>query len=155
MAFRLALFAVLALAAAAPARAELVTAKDPGKIAALLTERGYRAEIVEGKDATYIKSSDSGAPVTIFFLNCTGRTDCTTLQFYTGYNDLKNIPLATINEWNKQRRFARAYIDNDGDPVIEMDVDMDFGGIARENFYANLDIFLASIPKFKAHLTGK
>jgi hypothetical protein len=141
-------------AAAVPAAAEMITANDPAKIAALLKEKGYRAEIIEGEDTTYVRSADSGVPVTIFFLNCEAKK-CSTIQFYTGFSDRKNVSLERINDWNKNRRFARAYIDNDGDPVIEMDVDMDHQGIARENFYANLDIFLASIPKFKEHLVGK
>ena len=145
----------LMLILAAPAAAEMVTARDPAAIAALLKDKGYRAEIVEGADSTYVRTADSGVPVTIFFMSCEGRTNCSTIQFYTGFTDAKNVPLERINEWNKTRRFARAYIDNEGDPVIEMDVDMDFQGIARENFYGNLDIFLSSIPKFREHLAGK
>lgn len=154
MAVRHIALAALAMATATPAHAEPVSAKDPAKIATLLRDKGYKAEVIKGSDGgVYIRSADSGVPVTIFFMNCeSDKTGCTTIQFYTGFNDVKNVPLARINEWNKTHRFARAYVDDDGDPVIEMDVDMDFNGIARENFYANLEIFIASIPKFREFL---
>lgn len=145
---------LLTIAAIAPAQAEMISPRDQGKFVTLLREKGYKAEMIEGKDGNYIRSADSGVPITIFFFNCdsSGKTGCTTIQFYTGFNDVKNVSLDRINEWNKTRRFARAYIDHEGDPVIEMDVDMDFAGIPRENFYANLDIFIASIPKFREFL---
>lgn len=152
MRYVLAAAAFLLAPAGTPAAAELVTAKDPRKIAALLTERGYKAELIDTKDGTYIRSADSGVPVSIFFLNCSNKTDCTTIQFYTGFSDLGTVSLSTINSWNREHRFARAYIDVEGDPVIEMDVDMDANGLDRANFYSNFDIFLASIPQFREHL---
>ncbi|MEI9850087.1 MAG: YbjN domain-containing protein [Sphingomonas sp.] len=39
-----------------------------------------------------------------------------------------------INEWNRDHRYGRAYIDKEGDPVVEMDVDLDKGGISRALF---------------------
>ncbi|MCJ8159487.1 YbjN domain-containing protein [Sphingomonas sp. LaA6.9] len=145
---------LLVMAAATSAQAEMISPRDQGKFVTLLRDKGYKAEMIEGTDGNYIRSADSGVPITIFFLNCEsgGKTGCTTIQFYTGFKDVKNVSLDKINEWNSTRRFARAYVDRDGDPVIEMDVDMDFAGIPRENFYANLDIFIASIPKFRDFL---
>ncbi|RJF85339.1 YbjN domain-containing protein [Sphingomonas cavernae] len=145
---------LLVISATAPAQAEMISPKDQGKFLTLLRDKGYKAEMIEGSDGNYIRSADSGVPITIFFLNCEsgGKSGCTTIQFYTGFKGVGAVPLERINEWNSSRRFARAYVDKDGDPVIEMDVDMDFDGIPRENFYANLEIFIASIPKFRAFL---
>jgi hypothetical protein len=36
--------------------------------------------------------------------------------------------LRDVNEWNSSKLFSRAYIDEDGDPVLEMDVDL-AGGV--------------------------
>jgi hypothetical protein len=36
--------------------------------------------------------------------------------------------LRDINEWNSRKLFSRAYLDEDGDPVVEMDVDL-AGGV--------------------------
>ena len=50
-----------------------------------------------------------------------------------GFSDAKDVSLEKLNQWNKDKRFARAYKDDEGDPVLEMDVDLDFAGIPREN----------------------
>jgi len=142
----------MALAASAtPASAEQVGA-DHQKIVALLQAKGYKAERIEGTDADYIRTADSGVPVTIFFMNCAkGKTGCTTIQFYTGFNDI-DATLESMNLWNRDHRWARAYIDKEKDPVLEMDVDMDFGGLSRELFYDNLETFIALVPRFREHL---
>lgn len=36
--------------------------------------------------------------------------------------------LRDINDWNAKKLFSRAYLDDDGDPVLEMDVDL-AGGV--------------------------
>lgn len=147
----------MALAASAtPASAEQVGAQqvvaDQKKIVALLQAKGYKAELVEGSDADYIRTADSGVPVTIFFLNCAkGKTGCTTIQFYTGFSDI-DATLESMNLWNRDQRWARAYIDKEKDPVLEMDVDMDFGGLSRELFYDNLETFIALVPRFRDHV---
>ena len=143
--------AVVALASGTPAFAEQVLADQP-KIVSLLQAKGYKAELIEGSDADYVRTGDSGVPITIFFLNCAnGKRGCTTLQFYTGFSKVKSTP-DQINSWNREQRWARAYIDKSNDPVIEMDVNMDFGGTSRELFYDNLATFIGTIPLFREHL---
>jgi len=142
----------LTLAAlSAPASAEQVLAEHQA-VVALLQAKGYKAELIKGKDADYVRTADSGVPVTVFFFNCTkGKTGCTTIQFYAGFSDV-DTNLEKINAWNSGQRWGRAYIDKDNDPVMEMDVDMDFGGISRDLFYDNLATFLTLVPRFRDHL---
>jgi len=49
----------------------------------------------------------------------------TSLQLYAGFK--KKASVAKVNEWNKSKRFSRAYIDDEGDPVIESDLDLEGG----------------------------
>src|SRR3546814_13713811 len=72
-------------------------------------------------------------PFLVIFMNCTGGRNCRTLQYYMGFSDAKDVPLERFNEWNREKRFARAYRDESGDPGLEMDVDVDFNGLPREN----------------------
>ncbi|WOK37171.1 YbjN domain-containing protein [Sphingomonas sp. C3-2] len=146
-------FAAAALAACAlvpgTGFAQMISAKEPAKMVSLLQKKGYRAEIETDESGTRIRSADSGRNFTIFFMSCDDQEkNCTTIQFYAGFSDLKSTQLSQINEWNKTRRFARAYIDGEGDPVIEMDVDLDFNGIPEENFMANLEIFTDSLSAY-------
>ena len=143
---------LVAFMAAAPASAEQVLANQP-QIVSLLQAKGYKAELIQGKETEYIRTADSGVPITILFMNCAkGKRSCTTIQFYTGFSEIDTTH-QRINDWNMNHRWGRAYIDRTGDPVIEMDVDMDFGGISSDLFYDNLNTFVATIPQFKAHLT--
>lgn len=51
------------------------------------------------------------------------------LLFRVGFKN-ENTTLAKVNEWNKSKQFSRSYLDDDGDPVLELDLDID-GGITK------------------------
>jgi len=127
-------FVGAAALATAPARAELVNATDPEKIRTIVESLGSPATLrAEPNADPYIESNLDGMPFLVIFMNCTGGRDCRTLQYYMGFSDARQVPLERFNEWNREKRFARAYRDESGDPVLEMDVDVDFNGLPREN----------------------
>lgn len=130
------------------AQAQQLTA-DQDAIAAELKAKGYKAEMIKGDKSDYIRSADSGVPITIYFNDCTkGRRGCATVQFYTGFTDIE--PTADqMNSFNAEQRWVRAYIDSDKDPVLEMDVNMDFGGLSRELFWDNLRTYFAVVARFR------
>ncbi len=154
MAFDRLILLAAATALAAPASAQMVSAKRPETVVAFLQEKGFRAELSEGEDGPQIKSGAGGTPFTIFFRNCEKKLNCTTVSFFSGYTDLDNVPLAKINGWNQNNRFARAYIDSENDPVLIMDVDLDHDGIPKANFGEYLDIFSGLAPKYLNYLRG-
>ena len=41
--------------------------------------------------------------------------------------------LAVVDHWNQTKRFASAYLDDEDDPFLQMDVNTE-GGIAQANF---------------------
>lgn len=57
-------------------------------------------------------------------------SDGTSLQFYAGFSG-GGSSLAKVNKWNKDKRYSRSYIDDEGDPVLELDLDLT-GGVTRE-----------------------
>lgn len=153
--------AALALGAATaiatnPAQAELVNAQNPAAIKTILESRGWPATLIEedGKDP-YIESSRNNLQFLVIFMNCTDNRRCKTLQYYMGFNDAKNLDLERFNEWNKNKRFARAYKDDEGDPVLEMDVDLDFAGIPRENVGETLNTWASLMDSFREHIFEK
>lgn len=145
-------FAVLAAAgifAATPAHAELVSA-DPGAVKVIIESRGWPAKLVRnGTDNPYIESKSNGRKFVILFMNCSDGRNCKTLQYYLGFSDASNASLNRMNQWNKEKRFARAYLDNDGDPVLEMDVDLDFNGIPRENLGETFNTWASLMDSFR------
>jgi len=38
-----------------------------------------------------------------------------------------NVDLRKVNEWNRDKKYSRAYIDDEGDPVLELDLDLTGG----------------------------
>ena len=142
---------------AAPAHAELVNAKAPGTIQAIVESQGWPATLVtkDGEDP-YIESNRNGLKFLVLFMNCNdAHKDCKTLQYYMGFSDAKDVSLDRLNEWNKTKRFARAYRDDDGDPVLEMDVDVDFAGIPRENIGETFNTWASLMDSFREFVFEK
>ena len=52
------------------------------------------------------------------------------IQFYVCFSGT-SAPLEKVNEWNRSKRFSRSYLDSEGDPCLELDLDL-AGGIARD-----------------------
>jgi hypothetical protein len=144
--------AVITLAVPALANAQMVTANRPASVVEAMQTGGYKAAM--GKDSTgdpRIESASSGATFFVNFYGCTGGKDCKTVTFYSGW-DKDDVSLNQMNEWNKNKRFSRAYIDKDGDPVLEFDVDLDDGGMSQALFIDNVEFFEAAIGGFKTHI---
>jgi hypothetical protein len=132
---------------AALANTELVSANDPQTLIKALQDKGYKAELTTVAGEPAINSGAGGVRFSIFFENCTDGKACTTVTFYTGFTDL-DATLEQVNEWNRNSRFARAFVDKEGDPVLRMDVDLDHAGIPVANFNEYLDVWSSLAPKY-------
>jgi hypothetical protein len=144
-------FVLLLMALAAwgsPARAEeLVKASDMETIAELA--RGFGSATIEKGDTTYVKGRIDGTLYAIFFYDCDAEgADCKSIQFYASWDDAVVKPDA-IGAWNREKRFAKAYIDNEDDPVLELDVNLRHG-VARANLEDTMDWWRISLEKFKS-----
>jgi hypothetical protein len=68
------------------------------------------------------------------------------LQLYYGVGGVR-CPFEPINEWNKQHRHSRAYLDDEEDPVIESDLLSD-GGMSQEKLEMFVRAFQVSAAQF-------
>lgn len=124
------------------------TGVTPQEMEALLKAWSYRYERVEEKGEVYFRLQLAGLKAVLYLLDCQkGR--CESLQLYAGFTMDDPPSLERVNEWNQKRRFSRAYLDEDGDPVLEADLDL-AGGVADEAIRAFLDLFEASLRAFAA-----
>jgi Putative bacterial sensory transduction regulator len=145
----------IATSGTAQIAAQTVTAKDPQTLAATLQAEGYAAKLEKTSDGDpAIRSKSSGSEFAVFFYNCEKGEKCATIQFHAGFDtdDGKGPSLQKINAWNQNNRFGRAYLDDEGDPHIEMDVDLDDGGMSRELFVDNFEYWTAVMSKFEEHI---
>lgn len=145
----LALAALAGLAAAKAVPDGGITAQE---VAAVLQERGYRAEVGKNADGDpEIISGLDGSKFYIQFYGCKGGARCTGIQFSIGIDLDKGMTLAKINQWNRERRFGRAFLDDDNDPYVQMDLDLEHGA-TTEGVANNLDTWAAVLPEFKAFI---
>ena len=126
------------IAGTVPAAAGNVTA-DVDRIAAILQKEGYQAKRAgEGADPR-IETAMGGYSASIYFYGCDDKGQaCKSVQFYAGFNPKTSPTLQGMNDYSKDNRFGRVYLDKDNDPVIEMDIDLEAGGMSEELFLDNL-----------------
>ena len=145
----LTVLAVMAASGALPAQAQMVRAQDPDSVVEALQASGYTATLgTDGVGDPMVTSAVGGTTFQIYFYNCTDNRECATVQFHSGY-DLAGQDVERMNEWNRTKRFARAYLDREDDPILEMDVDLDDGGVSRPLFIDNLQFWTSVLADFE------
>ena len=148
--------AMALLGLAAPAHAQMVRAQDPQSLVSAMQSAGLRATLgVDRVGDPKIDSSVGGSNFTVFFYNCTAHKDCATIQFHSAWDLKSPVSLETINAWNSSQRFGRAYLDKEGDPRLEMDIDLDDGGMSRALFLDNLEFWETVLGKFERHIGSR
>ena len=127
-----------------------LTTAEPQSIASYLQRAGYRAKIVTDDGAPYIESATNGANFYVNLLNCNDNAPCEDLMFRSSYDKRTENPvkLETINTFNEDHRWARAYLDKQGDPVIEMDVLFTDRLIDEKMFEEALSLWSRSLGSF-------
>lgn len=127
----------------------LSTTSYAGEVITSLTNAEIEAVInkYSGGDYTDLEDGDfsfelAGVKVLLFHK---GKN----MQLYSGFKHAASV--AKMNEWNKAMRFSRAYIDDEGDPVIESDLDLEGGATlgAVEEF---INTFKMSVDAFQDHI---
>lgn len=122
----------LAVSAHAAAASDMIDATDPAEI--LNIARGFGSANLDkdGAGDPRITGRIDGYGYTVLFYGCVNGANCTNLTFNAGW-DLESFDLSKVNDWNRERRYGRAYLDDEGDPIVEMDVNVEFG-VSRRNF---------------------
>lgn len=143
------------LAATAPALAQnrMVTAENPASLVAALQAAGYKAELT--KDSTgdpMINSAAGGSRFGILFYGCTNGAKCETIQFSASWNTDKTPDPKLINDWNRTKRWTKAFIDKEGDPVIDYDLDLRAGGIPEPVMISVIEQFTDMMGAFEKHI---
>ncbi|MEF2071258.1 YbjN domain-containing protein [Consotaella aegiceratis] len=123
--------------------ADLIQTADLDQIANMA--RGYgSATVTSGEDA-YVRGRIDGTLYAIFPEDCDDGA-CKSVRFYAAWSDVSVDP-ETINAWNRERRFSKAYIDEAGDPVLEMDVNLRYG-VTIASFDDSLDWWSIGLGAF-------
>ncbi len=147
-----ALLAAFLLTGPAPATAQtLVDATQVDSIAAIAREYG---EALVEKDNTgdpMISGQIARTNYIVFFYGCTEGADCTTIQFMSSYTNTDGVDAGVINTWNRDKRFGKAYLDDEGDPVVEMNVNL-WSGVHENNLNDTFDWWRVVLESFEEHI---
>ncbi len=135
----------LGFAGSSPANAadgDVIEKMTAGKVERIMQELGLK-DVTEVDNNTY-RFEYEGLKILIFNKE-------ETMQLYAGFSGAK-ISLSRINEWNKTKRFSRAYLDKDNDPVLEADIEIT-GGVTEKNIKEWFKTYQVSITTYKKHLS--
>ena len=76
------------------------------------------------------------------------------LLFFAGWNTEEDFPLSATNEWNRTSRFGRAYVDDQGDPVVELDLLL-AGGVTMQTIKEYMNVFTETVMSFGATIQSQ
>lgn len=145
--------AALALGAAGSAFAATPTLIDGGDVDAILElAKGYGSATLEKQENgdPKIKGDLDGITYAVYFMNCKNNKNCEDLNFYAGFLDLKPDQ-SVINDWNRDKRFGKAYLDSVGDAVVEMDLNLEHG-VSSDNMDADLTVWSLVVKQYAEHI---
>lgn len=110
----------------------------------ILTEEGFSPKLTK---PNVIAVKMEGRSV-VFFVS-----EGNNVQAYAGFKSPK-ASLNRINTWNKSKRYSRAYMDDDGDPVIELDLDL-AGGVTKERIADYIRTVSLSVSAFAGNMVSE
>jgi hypothetical protein len=100
----------------------VISTLAPNELRDVMKAEGYEASL--DKDGNVMWKVE-GFKAHIFVSD-----DGQSIQFHSSFRD-GTATLKKVNEWNRTRRYSRTYLDDDGDPHLELDLDME-GGVTLD-----------------------
>jgi hypothetical protein len=132
--------------------ADTLFASDPAGMAAAVSALGFRAALERDEyDDPIIRSAAEGLNFSIIFYGCTDGADCGSIQFSAWFDLDARATAAAMNAWNRKVRFGQTFIDDEGDPHLQLDIEM-AGGLPRANFDALFVRWQSLLGTFKDHI---
>jgi hypothetical protein len=108
-------------AGTAAGQGTVITTMTMDDVEGVLRRMGYSFEPVTDRPRSR-RFRQEGRPVVIT-LNERGNN----LIMWSWVPGNGQVTLEKVNEWNKTKRFSRVYLDSDGDPNVEWDIDIEGG----------------------------
>lgn len=158
--FATGLFAMaMVFTAVAPAASEVTVEQAYTQITGpelqgLMQDWDYRAELdVDNVGDPKITSNSNGVSYAVFFYECDDQTpkQCGSLGLSISFDLETPFDIARINEWNLTKRFASAALDDEGDPKLEMSVNV-VGGVTAKGLREWFDWWETGLGEFLQHI---
>ena len=151
----LVLFGALAALTATSAMARNVVAKAD-QIAAVLKSSGRTAEVKNAGGERYVLAEVSGHKYAILALGCDDEGElCKSVQFFAAFEPENRPTLESMNNYARNLRWGRIYLDNEGEAILEFDLDLEKGGMSSALFLDNVAKWEAMVSGYAKFVTGK
>lgn len=133
--------------------AQLVEADDPQAI--LEIAKGYgRAKLITDQDGDpQIVGRMKGTKYTVYFYGCENGRNCDDILFTAGWSGHR-VSMGDINDWNRNKRYGKAYLDDENDPILELAVNLKYGVTSR-NLDDTFDWWGVSLEGFEEGVLGE
>lgn len=116
-----------------------------------LQSEGYKSIDKSSADRLLIESAAEGVRFHVQFFGCDGLKDCQSVQFWSAFDLTNGIDIQRINDWNRDKRYGKSYLDAEMDPFLEMDVNMT-GGLPLASARENLALWTTVLAEFQDHI---
>lgn len=126
------------------ANGEAMTRISASQLQDIISEAGYNAE----QQKENVLKVKMGEVSVLFFISENKQS----IQAYAGFKG-GDASLKNMNEWNKNKRYSRAYKDDDGDAVMELDLDLE-GGVSESRIVNFIQTVALSAKVFREHIFG-
>ncbi len=138
-----------------PDEAAAIRHLDPSVLASILTAADFSFEEVkdeQGDPLLKVSPGDSGAAkIDMLFVGCGTDPSCEDVLLRATYSPNKPVALKVANDWNLRNRWARAYVNDKREAVIEMDISA-YGGIGRDAVEGMVNTFFKIVRDFSKEL---
>jgi hypothetical protein len=122
---------------------QVISSLTAGELRKIMESEGYTTVVDESRDNKVVWKVE-GFRGTIFL-------DDSSLQFFAVFKATEETSLGKVNQWNRSKRYSRSYLDKDGDPVLELDLDLD-GGVTRARIVDFLQTCAASFAVWRTEV---
>jgi len=140
--------AMLAAILVAPvARAgEIIDATGPARILAVVQGYGEAALTTDNLGDPLIQGRIGEKRYDLFFYDCDNGRRCKSLTFSATWEG-GDVTDEMMAGWNREKRFGKAYLDEDGNATVEMSVNL-HGGVTRVNLDDTIDWWRLVLDEF-------
>lgn len=152
--------AIIALAAmfglnAQPSQASNIVA-DLDQVAIVMKKAGYQAELGSNLGERFLTAELDGYKFMVLPYGCDDtKRNCKSLQFFIAFNPESSPSLEAINAYARENRWGRVYLDKDGDPALEFDLDLEKGGMSEDLFLDNVAYWEAIVQAYAKFVFGE
>jgi hypothetical protein len=117
------------------------------EVAAWLQGRGFDAVLGKtNQGGPKIDSVRGGAKFQVYLYDCENDR-CQSLQFSAFFDLMEGITGSVANQWNRANRYLKVYINDDGDPYVQYDVNVN-GGRTLAGLDDDFDVWADTLPSF-------